>query len=115
MMAQTVKDLPATRETWVRSLGWEDPLEEGMASHSSTLTWRIPIDGGAWRTAVRGVTKSRIRLRTERLSRAQQDFRFLEEPPAKQEGTIFLRLRTAPNTVLSVCLLFFLPQLFFFF
>ena len=41
-VAQTVKNLPAMRETWVRSLGWEDPLEEGMATHSSILAWRIP-------------------------------------------------------------------------
>ena len=37
-----VKNLPAMQETWVRSLGWEDPLEEGMATHSSTFAWRIP-------------------------------------------------------------------------
>ena len=37
-----VKNLPALWETWVRSLGWEDPLEEGMATHSSILAWRIP-------------------------------------------------------------------------
>ena len=42
LVAQTVKDLPAMWETWVRSLGWEDPLEEGMATHSSILAWRIP-------------------------------------------------------------------------
>ena len=41
-VAQTVKNLPAMRETWVRSLGWEDPLEEGMTTHSSILAWRIP-------------------------------------------------------------------------
>ena len=39
---ETVKNLPAMLETWVRSLGWEDPLEEGMATHSSILAWRIP-------------------------------------------------------------------------
>ena len=39
---QTVKNPPAILETWVRSLGWEDPLEEGMATHSSILAWRIP-------------------------------------------------------------------------
>ena len=42
-MAQTVKKLPATQETWVRSLGQEDPLEEAMAAHSSILAWRIPL------------------------------------------------------------------------
>ena len=46
-MAQTVKDPTATRETWVQSLGWEDPLEEGMATHSSILAWRISMNGGA--------------------------------------------------------------------
>ena len=50
-----VKNPPATRETWVRSLGWEDPLEKGKATHSSILVWRIP-----W--TVYGVTKSRTRL-----------------------------------------------------
>ena len=42
LVAQTVKHLPATRETWVRFLGQEDPLEKEMAIHSSTLTWKIP-------------------------------------------------------------------------
>ena len=41
-MAQMVKNLPAVRESWVRSLGWEDPLGEGMVTHSSILAWRIP-------------------------------------------------------------------------
>ena len=40
--AQRLKRLPAMRETWVRSLGWEDPLEKEMATHSSTLAWKIP-------------------------------------------------------------------------
>ena len=42
LVAQMVKRLPAVRETQVRSLGWEDPLEKEMATHSSTLVWRIP-------------------------------------------------------------------------
>jgi len=42
LVAQMVKNSPAMQETWVRSLSWEDPLEKGMATHSSTLTWRIP-------------------------------------------------------------------------
>ena len=42
------------QETWVQSLGWEDPLEEGMATHSSILAWRIPKDRGAWRATVHG-------------------------------------------------------------
>ena len=47
LVAQKVKNLPAMQETQVRSLGWEDPLEEGMAIHSSIHAWRIPMDRGA--------------------------------------------------------------------
>ena len=57
-----VKKTPAMQETWVRSLGWEDPLEEGMATHSSILAWRIPTDRGAWWATVHGVAKSRAIL-----------------------------------------------------
>ena len=54
-----VKNPPAMRETSVPSLGWEDSLEEGMAAHSSILTWRIPMDRGAtWQATVHGVAKS---------------------------------------------------------
>ena len=42
LVAQTVKDLPVMQEMWVQSLGWEDPLEKGMATYSSILAWRIP-------------------------------------------------------------------------
>ena len=42
LIAQLVKNLPAMQETWVQSLGWENPLEKGMATHSSALAWRIP-------------------------------------------------------------------------
>ena len=52
LVAQVVKNLPTMWETWVRSLGWEDPLEEDMATHSSILAWRIPMDRGAWWTTV---------------------------------------------------------------
>ena len=54
LVAQLVKNPPAMKEAWVRSLGWEDPLEKGKATHSSILAWRIPI--------VHGVTRSRTRL-----------------------------------------------------
>ena len=56
-----VKNLPAMQETWVRSLGWEDPLEEDMATHSCILAWRIPWTeepGGLQST---GVAKSQTR------------------------------------------------------
>ena len=58
-MAQQVKNLPAIRETRVPSLGWEDPMEKGTATHSSILAWRIP-----W-TVVHGVIESDA---TEQLS-----------------------------------------------
>ena len=57
-----VKNSPAMRKTWVGSLGWEDPLEEGMAIHSRILAWRIPMDRAAWWATVCGVTKSPTRL-----------------------------------------------------
>ena len=62
LVAHMVKNWPAMRETWVRPLGWEDSLEEGMAIHSSTLAWRIPKDRGAWQATVHKVTKSQTRL-----------------------------------------------------
>ena len=49
-------------ETWVQSLGWEDPLEEGRATHSKILAWRIPMDRTAWQTTVHGVAKSWTQL-----------------------------------------------------
>ena len=84
LVAQMVKNPPATRETWVPSLDWEDPLEKRKATHSSILAWRIqwtvqsiregngnplqysclenPMDRGAWWAAVHAVAKSRTRL-----------------------------------------------------
>ena len=62
LVTQTVKNLPAMQETRVRSLGWEDPLEEGMATHSSILAWRILMDRGAWWATVHGVEKSQTGL-----------------------------------------------------
>ena len=55
LVAQMVKNLPAMQETWVQSLGWEDPLEEGMATHSSVVAWRIPMDRGTWQATVHGI------------------------------------------------------------
>ena len=54
LVAQIVKNLPVMKETWVQSLGWEDPLEKKMATHTSTFAWRIP------RTEEHGVTNNRI-------------------------------------------------------
>ena len=76
LVAQGVKNLLAMRETWVQSLGWEDPLEEVMAIHSSILVWRIPMDRVAWQSpwdhkksdttekTKHNVTKSKLSLLT---------------------------------------------------
>ena len=61
LVDQLVKNLPAMLETWVQSLGWEDPLEKGMATHSGILAWRIP-----W-------TEEPDRLQTMGSQRARQD------------------------------------------
>ena len=59
LVAQTIKKNPsAMQETWVRFLGWDDPLEEGMATHSSILAWIIPMDRGAWWATVRRAAKT---------------------------------------------------------
>ena len=54
-VAQTVKNLPAMQQTCVRSLGWEDPLEKGMATHSTILPWRIP-----WTEEPDGLQSTRV-------------------------------------------------------
>ena len=58
LVAQMVKNLPAMWETWVWSLGWEDPLEKGTATHSTILAWRIPWIEEPDRLTVHGVAKS---------------------------------------------------------
>ena len=65
-MHQTVKNPPAMLETQVQTLDWEDPLEEGMATHSSILAWRIPMDRGAWWATGHGVTRVGKRLSTKK-------------------------------------------------
>ena len=58
-----VKGLPTMQETRVRYLGQEDPLEKEMATHSSILAWKNPVDRGVWWVTVHGVRKSQTRLR----------------------------------------------------
>jgi len=58
LVAQMVKNLPAMQETWMHSLGWEDPLEEEMATHSSVLAWRIPGKGSLVGCHLSGCTES---------------------------------------------------------
>ena len=67
-MAQTVKNLPAVQGTQVQSLGWEDPLEKGMATHSSILAWRIPWTQEPGRLQSMGHKEPDM---TERISRTQ--------------------------------------------
>ena len=57
LVAQTLKNLPIMQETWVRSLGQEDPLEKGIATHSSILAWRIP-----WTAELSGLQSIRLQI-----------------------------------------------------
>ena len=63
LVVQTVKNLPTIQETCVLSLGWEDPLKKGLATHSSILAGlENPMDRGAWRASVHGITKTWTQL-----------------------------------------------------
>ena len=64
-MAQTVKNLPAMQERWVQPLGWEDPLEKGMSTHSSILAWRIAWTEEPGRLQSMGSQRVRHNLATE--------------------------------------------------
>ena len=63
-MAHQVKNLPTMQETGVPSLGWEDPLEKEMATHSSSSCLENPMDRGTWQATVQRVTKNQTRLST---------------------------------------------------
>ena len=62
LVAQLVKNSPAMQETPVQFLGWEDPLEASMTTHSSILAWKIPMDRGAWQAIVHGAAKGQTQL-----------------------------------------------------
>ena len=84
-----VKNPPAMQETWVRSPGQEDPLQEGMATHSSILAWRIPKDRGAWWATAHGVTNSQTRLNNK-----HKHIQYLISTYRKGKGTrIFLNIK----------------------
>ena len=60
LVTQTIKNPSAMWETWIQFLSWEDPLEDGMTTHSSVFAWRIPTDREVWRVIVHEVAKSRM-------------------------------------------------------
>ena len=62
LVVQMVKESACSTGDLGRSLGWEDPLEEEMATHSSMLAWRIPMGRGVWQATVHSITKSQTRL-----------------------------------------------------
>ena len=61
-VAQMVKHLPAMQETWIQSLGQEDPLEKEMATHFNILAWGTPMHRGAWWAAIHGIKNSQTQL-----------------------------------------------------
>ena len=63
LVTQTVKTLSEMQETWVQFLGWGNPLEESMTTHTSILAWRIPTDKGSWQATIHGVANSLTQLR----------------------------------------------------
>ena len=89
LVAQMVENLPVMWETWLWSLGQEDSLEEGVAILSSILAWRIPMDRGAWRATVHGVTKSQTRL-------SNQAWHSTYLPQKGQSSQIILPNRNSP-------------------
>ena len=86
---QMVKNPPAMQETWVRFLGWEDPLEKGMATRSSILAWGIPKDREAWWATVHGghkesdMSEQLSTTQHNRLKYISRHFSFRPEPPGK--------------------------------
>ena len=58
LVVHMVKNPPTVLDTWVWSLSWEDPLEEGMATHTSIVAWRVPMDRGTWQAIVHEIAKS---------------------------------------------------------
>ena len=90
LVAQMVKNPPAMWETWVRLLGWEDLLEENIATHSSILAWRIPTDRGAWWATVHRVTEWDM---TERLSTHTDLFKKIGDT----KGNFHAKLGTIKN------------------
>ena len=83
LMAQMVKNLTAVQETWVQSLGWKDPLEQEMATHSSILAWRIPWT--VWWATIQRVTKSHTQLSNKPPSPPSLRYTFRESDYIQEE------------------------------
>ena len=102
LIAQLVKSLPAMQETWVQILGQDNPLEKEMTTHSSILTWRIPMDRGAWQATIHWI----IRVGHD----------LVNKPPPPKIITNFNKLLVFKNTLLisevySLSFLF-IPQIY---
>ena len=116
LVAQMVKSPPVMWETWVQSLNWEDPLEEGMATHSSILAWRIPWTGKAGVLQSMGWQRVGYNWVTKHTHSWQFNFQFFKEsprcspswlyqfasPPTVQESS----LSSTPSPAFIVCRLF---------
>ena len=74
LVVQMVKNLPAMQETWVLSSEREDPPQEGTATHSNILTWRIPMDRGVWWATLHGVAKCQTQLSDSAQHRSNQGY-----------------------------------------
>ena len=99
-MAQMVKSLPAMQETWIWSLGQEDPLEKEMATHSSILAWKNPMDGGARQSTVHGVAKSRTWLSDFTTGLGHHDFTAAALGSIPDQGT---KIPQSENEVAQSC------------
>ena len=86
LVAQLVKNLPAMWETWVRSLGWEDPLEKGQATHSSILAWRVPWTVYPWGCKESDTTEA-YSVVCSACERAFQVSQMIKNPPANAGAT----------------------------
>ena len=85
-MAQTVKNPPAVQKASVRSLGWEDPLKEGMATHSSILAWRIP--GTEEPGGLQSVGPQRVGHDWATKRRTEQEKRRIKSPPGENQFSL---------------------------